>query len=153
VGNQEVYPGGDGDTHTAVPLCVPDGYEEDDGPASASLLAVGGLPAQHNFCGAGDEDWFAFDADEGEVYLLRALNLGPYVDVVLTLYGTDGLTELAGRDGVGAGVGHWLAWSAPAYGRYYGRARHVVGEAAGSALTYDVAVMPGDLAFLPLVIK
>ena len=153
VGNQEAYPGGDGDTYTTVTLCVPDGYEEDDGPASASPLTVGGPPATHNFCGAGDEDWFAFDADEGEVYLLRALNLGPYVDVALTLYETDGLTKLAGRDGAGLGSGYWLAWRARADGRYYGRARHAVDEAAGSALSYDVAVMPGRLAFLPLVLR
>ena len=152
-GNQEAYPGGDGDTHTAVTLCVPDGYEEDDGPASADLLAVGEVATQHNVCGTGDEDWFAFDAERGKVYLLRALNLGPYADVVLTLYGTDGQRVLGERGGAGVGIGHWLAWRAPADGRYYGRARHAVGEAAGSGLTYDVVVMLGGLVFLPLAFR
>ena len=152
-GNQETYPGGDGDTYTTIAHCMPDEYEEDDGPASASPLGVGGPAQRHNFCGISDEDWFVFDAARGEVYLLRALNLGPYADVSLALYGTDGQTVLVERDGAGAGVSSWLAWIALADGRTYGRAQHAVVGAAGSALTYDVALVPGHLAFLPLVLK
>ena len=152
-GNQEAYPAGDGDTHTTVAPCVPDGYEEDDGPASANLLSVGGPAQPHNFCGIGDEDWFAFDAMEGEAYLLGALNLGPYTDVALALYGTDGQTVLAERGGAGAGVDSWLAWIAPAAGRYYGRARHATDGAAGSALTYGISVVAGHQVFLPLVLR
>jgi hypothetical protein len=152
-GNQEAYPGGEGDTHTTIAHCEADGYEGDDGPASANPLAVGGPTQQHNFCGVGDEDWFAFDATEGEAYLLRVLNLGPYTDVALTLYGADGQTVLADGGGAGAGVGYWLAWTALADGRYYGRARHAVDGAAGSALTYEIIVVPGHLAFLPLVLR
>lgn len=150
-GNQETYPGGDGDTHTTIPLCAADGYEEDDGPTSAITLTVGGPPQRHNFCGVGDEDWFTFDATEGQVYLLRVTNLGSYTDAALTVYGTDGQTVLAERGGAGAGSAHWLAWVAPTDGRYYSRAQHAVDGAAGSALTYDIAVMTGWLTLLPLV--
>ena len=152
-GNPESYPGGDGDTHTLIAHCMPDGYEQDDGPAAASPLSVGGPAQGHNFCGAGDEDWFAFDATGGEAYLLRALNLAPYTDVALALYGTDGQALLTGQDGAGAGVDAWLAWIAPADGRYYGCARHAVDGAAGSALNYDVILAPGHLVFLPRVLK
>jgi len=152
-GNQEAYPGGDGDTHTTVVICDPDKHEEDDGPDSVRVLTVGGSAERHNFCSSGDEDWFAFDATAGEPYLLHAFNLGPYTDVALTLYGPDKHTVLAERDGAGTGVSSWLTWIAPSAERYYGRARHAVDGAAGSALTYNIRLTSGHLAFLPLVSK
>ncbi len=67
---------------------------------------------------ADDTDWFSFVASEGTSYTFEA-RLASLEDPVLTLYDTDGTTQLATDDDSGSGLSPLIAWVAPADGRYY----------------------------------
>ena len=62
-----------------------------------------------------DEDWYAFEAQQGDVYALD-LTRGTSQQACMTLYGRDGHTELEGRY-----WGRWqhIDWTCPETGTYY----------------------------------
>jgi hypothetical protein len=55
----------------------------------------------HNFSSAGDVDWVRLSCVAGRQYLIQTTNLGASCDTVLTVYGTDGVTQLAQDDNSG----------------------------------------------------
>ena len=67
---------------------------------------------------AGDQDWFRFNADAGETYRFEILDSDVFPDLTsteLTLYGTDGRTQLV-QDGLSNPS---ILWTAPGNGTYY----------------------------------
>ena len=67
---------------------------------------------------AGDQDWFRFNADAGETYRFEILDSDVFPDLTsteLTLYGTDGRTQLV-QDGLSSPS---ILWTAPGNGTYY----------------------------------
>jgi subtilisin family serine protease len=66
---------------------------------------------------SGDTDWFSFPANNGISYDLSTA-LGSLPDSTLTLYDTDGFTELAFNDDYGS-LASRIFWAAPATGTYY----------------------------------
>ena len=124
--------------------CLPDGQEEDDLPAQARWISEATGPVTRTFCPAGDRDWVKFNAVAGTTYLLETSNLGPASDTEITLYGTDGVTELARNDDWTTGLlNSRLVWVAPANGVYYAMVRHMKEQAAGANTRYDLTLSQG----------
>ena len=77
-----------------------------------------GEPSQGELDFEGERvDYFAFQAEEGELYDLGVV-LGSLQDSVLDLFDADG-TRLAGNDDYGDSLASRLLWRAPATGTYY----------------------------------
>ncbi len=124
--------------------CLPDGQEEDDLPGQARSISAATGPVRHNFCPAGDRDWEKFSAISGTTYVLETSNLGPASDTEITLYDTDGVTELARNDDWMAGLlSSRVVWLAPANGVYYVMVRDVKEQAAGANTRYDLTLSQG----------
>jgi hypothetical protein len=65
-----------------------------------------------------DEDWFSFSAQAGVRYEFETA-LDTLTDTTLSLYDTDGTTELVFNDDGGAGLASLVNWQAPATGVYF----------------------------------
>jgi VCBS repeat-containing protein len=65
-----------------------------------------------------DVDWFRFSAIAGTDYTFETI-LGTLPDSLLTLFGTDGVTQIAFDDDSGEGLASRIEWTAPANGMYY----------------------------------
>jgi len=83
---------------TATPGSCSDPYEPDGEPAAAHLLLIGEIQPGHNFCPAGDADWYRFFGGRGKAYTIQTFNLGIGVDTYLYLFDSDGTTVLAQND-------------------------------------------------------
>src|SRR6056297_1446122 len=99
-----------------------DNYESDDAYTEATEIEVGGEPQQHSTTSA-DDDWFHFDAEAGETYVLK---VSGYMDNYLELYSTDGTTQIDSDDDSSPeldGTTYWgnpyLVWTCQASGTYY----------------------------------
>jgi hypothetical protein len=132
------------DLSVSAITCVPDGQEPDGGLAQARGISSAMGAVTHNFCPAGDRDWVKFNAISGTTYVLETSNLGPASDTEITLYGTDGVTELARNDDWTAGLlSSRIVWQAPANGIYPAMVRHVKEGAAGANTRYDLTLSQG----------
>ena len=70
----------------------------------------------------GDVDYFSFGVPQGaDVVIETRLISNP--DTTLTLYGTNGVTQLDFDDDGGAGLASRIAWTVPADGTYYAAVR------------------------------
>lgn len=100
-----------------------DNYEPDDSYQDATLIDVGGT-GQNHIITANDEDWFEFQATEGNTYLIVITG---NMDNVLTLYDTDGISDIAQDDDndedidVGYDVESVIVWDCDISGDYYFR--------------------------------
>lgn len=98
---------------------APDAHEPDDTPAEARPLETG-VPADGNLFPYPNPDWFAFDADAGTTYLIKAVPTGspPFgdLDATLALYGPD-VDFLA--FGGSAENGPRLVWTADTGGAHF----------------------------------
>ena len=81
----------------------PDSYESDDTAAQATTL-LAGTPQDHSISPAGDVDWYVFVLTTGSEVVLETS--GPTGDTVMTLYQSDGTTQITSDDDGGFG-----AWS------------------------------------------
>lgn len=141
---------------TGVQACLAsaDIYEPNDSAQAATPIAIGS-PAQANFHGTEDQDWFRFTAQGGVTYTLQTSNLGTAADTYLYLYGTDGSTLLASNDDYDGSLASYLEWTAPVTGTYYAMVRGWNPSAGGCGTTYDFAVARAltHKAYLPLIRK
>jgi RHS repeat-associated protein len=117
----------------------PDSYEPNNTVAAAKPIAVSETQS-HAFCVAGDVDWLSFSAAAGTIYRFRTLNLASGVDTYLSLYGTNGVTELAASDDDGGGLSSLIEYTIPQAGTYYLKVRHYSSNAGGDSLTYQIQV-------------
>jgi hypothetical protein len=81
---------------TAFPTPIPcvDEYEPDDTWQQARWIEVNQVIQSHNFHTSDDRDYVRFVAEADSVYTIRTLNLSAGNDTTLTLYDTDGTTQL-----------------------------------------------------------
>ena len=93
-----------------------------------------------------DEDWFAFTVTDGHRYQLT-VSLDTLHDSYLTLYDTDGTTEILAnddRDSLGSGID----WYAPVAGTYYAAVRSYDRSFAG---TYSLSIQEAVAETIPPV--
>ena len=146
-------------TPTPTPTCL-DAYEPDDVWQQAKLILVDGEAQQHNFHQPGDIDYVKFGVVAGAHLALTTDNLATGVDTTLTLYDTDGVTQLAYNDIDPLNPpASRIDWIAPASGTYFLKAAHFNPATGGCSQTYELAVrrvaltpMPVSL-YLPLMMK
>jgi hypothetical protein len=87
----------------------------DDAATATPLTPDAGLLNGRNSY-SGDLDFFSFNAEAGETYLLETRG---NADTWLVLYDTDGVTPLVTDDMSGFGYNGQILWIAPAAGTYY----------------------------------
>jgi hypothetical protein len=116
----------------------------------------------HNSHQPGDVDFVKFPAVAGATYVMRTSDLGGRLDndTTLTLYGTDGATQLAYNDDdpVAEPGASRIEWQAPAAGTYFLRVAQFNPQIGGCALTYRLEVRRGaplltPEVFLPIVTR
>ncbi len=87
-----------------------------------------------------DRDWFSFAAVAGVTYSLET-SLITLHDSVLTLFDTDGITQLAYNDDGGEGLASSIQWVALKDGVYFVEVRSFALASAGS---YFLSILGGD---------
>ncbi|MCA9188594.1 MAG: pre-peptidase C-terminal domain-containing protein, partial [Planctomycetales bacterium] len=113
----------------------------DDHGDEASQATTFGLPGElgGEIENVGDSDWFSFMATAGHGYFIKTV-LGTLADSTLTLFGTDGATQLRFDDNGSSGLASFIAWVAPSSGQYY-----VAVQGANASLgNYQLVVTEGD---------
>ena len=116
--------------------------EPDDTWAEANFAHFGN--SRNNYIGvAGDVDYYAFYGSVGERYIIEveASTLGSDLDPVLTLYDSDGTTELAENDDAGS-LDSRIDFTVPAEGYYYLRVRE-----------YNHTIEGGPRSFYKLLVR
>ncbi len=131
------------DLHVQSVSCSADSFEEDDTTSVARSIAIGGAAQTHTSCPAGDADWVKFTAQAGGIYAIRTTNLGPSADTNLTLFDSDGVTELARNDDYGYSQASRVFWLAPRAGVFYVQVRHHDPNASGADTQYDLSITQG----------
>jgi hypothetical protein len=147
----EPWPANDAfETSAALPAaCAEDGFEPDDNPSQAKILALG-APAQRNLCGAGDPDWFQVDlAGEANYYVL-APSLSGGAAARITVYAENETTILAIGQAAGIGQDASLRFHAAA-GRHYLKIEPLIPTLMGTGAAYSLSVLEEKQVFLPLL--
>lgn len=113
-----------------------DDYEPDDRAQQAKSL--GSSAQKHNFHVRTDRDWLMFEAQAGSIYRIEAQATAGQSNLLVWLYGDDGLTPLTYAGGSTAGATR-LEWHAPTTGRYYVELQDLTG-ARGNGTAYKVTM-------------
>ena len=141
---------------TGACLVAADGFEPDNTPSTAKLLASG-TSQGHSFGGPGDRDWMLLDAQPGHAYEFTTSNLAFGVDTRLTIYGPGGAGPLSFNDDADSStVASQLFWSPPAAGTYYLVADNWNPGFGGCGSYYTVSAQdlgPGFVNMLPSIIR
>lgn len=117
-----------------------DSYEPDNVVNQAAPISTDGTGQAHNFHVAGDRDWVAFSADANSFYIIETDNLAVNSDTFLTLYASDGVTQILADDDSGGGYASRIEWSSAASGTYYVQVRHYNSSASGADTGYTLSV-------------
>jgi len=92
---------------------------------------------QHNLHAPGDVDFTKVGVVSGQTLILRTHDLGPGVDTTLTLYDTDGVTQLAYNDVDPLDPsGSRIDWTAPKAGTFFLKVALFNPTAGGCGQTY-----------------
>jgi hypothetical protein len=89
-----------------------DQFEPDNTLAQAVVIPTDGTLQSHSFTPARDIDFVKFDATAGERFIIRTTNLGDMADTVMSLFDTDGVTEIAFDDDGGDGLASMIIFRA-----------------------------------------
>ncbi len=144
------------ETTDVLCTCVPDTYEEDDGPSQAVTLTVG-ITQTHNFC-EDTADWLIFNATQGMVYTITTSAWGTRADTVMALFASDAQTLLAFNDDASGTTDYSsrIVWLAQETGPLYVQVTNQ-GATTGCYNGYDVVLSTGEHRYyelyLPLVIR
>jgi len=85
-------------TPTPTPTPCPDIYEPDDTWQQSKLITTTGGPQTRNFHVTGDVDHVKFVAEQSYTYTIKTLKISTDNDTTLTLYDTDGTSQLVYND-------------------------------------------------------
>ncbi|MDY7076739.1 MAG: pre-peptidase C-terminal domain-containing protein [Chloroflexota bacterium] len=111
-------------SNTAPPSCS-DGNEPNNSYATATTITYGGTESGY-ICPGGDLDYFAFTGNAGDTIIadVNADIYGSWLDSVLVLLASDGVTELASNDDAEPGsLDSLLGYTLPGDGTYYLKVR------------------------------
>jgi len=105
------------------------------------LIVVNGVIQSHNFHTPEDRDYVKFAAQADYIYTIRTLNLGGGNDTVLTLYDTDGTTQLAYSDDDPSNPpASRIVWLCLTAGTYFVKIAPFGTNIGGCDVTYDLEV-------------
>ncbi len=117
----------------ADPATCQDGYEPDNGSATAQSISVD--ESQNRvFCIPGDEDWFALTAEADTVYRVETTTIVPNNTARLVIYAPDASTVVAEHDWMGS-----FEFLATQAGTYYLQMRRADGGGFPGS-SYSLAV-------------
>lgn len=126
--------------YSTPPPCL-DGYEPDDTWQQARLIEVNQVIQSHNFHATDDRDYVRFVAEADSVYTIRTLNLSAGNDTVLTLYDTDGTTQLEYNDDDPYNPpASKIVWLCSTTGVYFVRVAPFGTQIGGCDKTYDLKI-------------
>jgi hypothetical protein len=111
-------------SNTAPPSCS-DGNEPNNSYATATTITYGDTKSGY-ICPGGDLDYFAFTGNAGDTIIadVNADIYGSWLDSVLVLLASDGVTELASNDDAEPGsLDSLLGYTLPGDGTYYLKVR------------------------------
>ena len=114
----------------------PDSYENDDSSGQANLIWVNADRQTHNLFS--DADWFKFYGSNDLGFCMETDNLGGSCDTTITLYDTDGTTQLDYDDDSGPGVASSLCYGPMATSQVYYFKVDAYGSSYGCYKDYDV---------------
>jgi hypothetical protein len=131
-GNREEFPS-NAEASTSIPniatLCSsPDAWDNstnDNSPSASSTLNVGSPPQRHNFCNPrtsdrlNDEDWVNFVVQKGQTYMISSLPVEAMTATELTLFASDGRTEITSIEPAAFGQLTQLIWTADRSGNVF----------------------------------
>lgn len=120
--------------------CGNDSNEINDSPLSARAIGTDNAPRYAVFDIPDDQDWFRFEAVEGERYLISTSDLNNDVNTYLELFDRDGAILLAADDNSGGGYASRIEWQAPTDGVYFIRVTPVTGSRTDCNASYRVRV-------------
>lgn len=125
-------------------VCQGDVYENGNGDNTRddAHLVSPNSTTSHNFCPAGDSDWFAFYATGGTSYIVDTLNLGPEADTVIDLYDANGAL-LAWNDDDTPGTSSQVAYTPAGSGTIFADVHQYNPSYMGAGTEYDVRVRIG----------
>jgi YVTN family beta-propeller protein len=131
-----------------------DPYEPDNDVFSATPLTFNTYMTGRVLDSNSDQDWISFDLQAGEVFTITTYNLAPGTDTVLTLYDTDGSTELAKNDDVSwpSDLSSQIVFTAPAAGTYYAMVAPYF-NTGGCLTSYDLSLVKQWKVYLPIILK
>jgi hypothetical protein len=118
-----------------------DGYEPDDTWQQARWIEVNQVIQSHNFHTTDDRDYVRFVAEADSVYTIRTLNLSAGNDTTLTLYDTDGTTQLEYDDDDPYNPpASKIVWLCSTTGIYFVKAAPYGTHIGGCDKTYDLKI-------------
>ena len=118
----------------------------DDDWWQAKLITVAEEPQTRNFHTSGDEDYVKFVGEQTYTYTIETLKINTYNDTVLTLYDTDGTSQLAYNDDdlvdpSNAPFSRIDDWYCETAGTYYIRvAHHALEGGCGEEYQYKLEI-------------
>jgi hypothetical protein len=120
---------------TPIPGNVADSYEPDDSYTQATSISPGSSQ-DHTLHTTSDYDYMMFSATAGYDYEMETFSPGDNTDTVMTLYDTNGTTQLAENDDNDAkaiaksnrSLQSTINWTCPSNGTYYIRVRGYSGD-------------------------
>jgi hypothetical protein len=148
----EPWPAGDAyETIVTLPAsCAPDMYENDDDPAHARTLALGGW-AQGSLCEAGDPDWYRIEITNAGDYSVLAPSLNGGAAVMIKVCRDEGVTLLGSGQAAGIGMTAWTHFQATSPGSYLFKVESLTPDLMGTDAVYGVRVIKASEIFLPLL--
>lgn len=102
-------------------LLIGDSYEYDSVVQNATSKVANGSLSSHSHFPTTDVDWFSFEAQQGAQYRLETLTTDFYVDTLLQVIDTDGVSVLDSSDDVLSStfLRSKLYWTSPTTDTYY----------------------------------
>lgn len=132
-----------------------DSYEPDNTSATAQPYV--GVQS-HTFHTYPDPDWITFTVSQADLdtqvsYVIETFNLGWGGDTILTLYDTDGSTQLVTNDDGGAGYASRIDWTPSISGTYYVEVTPFgIDSTSYCDALYDLAIWRARI-YLPLIMR
>jgi murein DD-endopeptidase MepM/ murein hydrolase activator NlpD len=140
--NIEEYPETAEAVTTIEVQCVPDDFEAGEDTSNlvqASLMEIGDTQI-HNICGAGDEDWITFPANEGEQLKIVSTPLSGAASTILQVYRSDRYSKVAEMVPQSMDAGSEINWEADSDGVYFIRVLPLDQKVYGTDARYELSI-------------
>ena len=138
-----------------------DSYEPDNDVFNATSVSFNTYMTGRILDSDSDQDWISFDVQAGEVFTITTYNLFNLTppgegktDTVLTLYDTDGSTELVKSDDISwpSDLSSQIVYTATTSGTYYAMVAPYP-NTSGCWTSYDLSLVKEWKTYLPIILK